>query len=108
MSRGHPTTRMVLLCIVAFFAGRFLQLPGLPDGSGSGVSQNLYLLCLKFTHLSLIYQLMAPYLYFSTCLIMQPTIHRARKALLENPQSNDGGAHPLTGDLPLAHNAEAF
>jgi prolyl 4-hydroxylase len=36
MSRGYPATLVAVLCIVSFFAGRFFQLPGLPDATGRG------------------------------------------------------------------------
>lgn len=46
-SRGHPTTRLILFCIAAFFAGRFLQLPGLPD-AGRGVRQAPFIVVITF------------------------------------------------------------
>jgi prolyl 4-hydroxylase len=36
MSKGYPTTLVAVLCLLSFFAGRFSQLPGLPDATGRG------------------------------------------------------------------------
>jgi len=36
MSKGYPTTVVAVLCLVSFFAGRFFQLPRLPDATGPG------------------------------------------------------------------------
>lgn len=38
MSKGYPATVVAVLCLVSFFAGRFFQLPGLPDATGRGPS----------------------------------------------------------------------
>ena len=82
MARGHPTTRVILFCIGTFFAGRFLQLPGLPD-AGRGVRQ-LLLLYPRLTPNARVSRLLPTYSPSST---PQLTVHRGRKALLEVPDA---------------------